>query len=83
MFFLSPGSRCIRKDYPTTGVLKRGDMIVEGQHPIASQIRKDYPTTGVLKRVRETNSTDNSLGVIRKDYPTTGVLKLTSPYTNH
>ena len=38
----------IRKDYPTTGVLK---LISFYGHVYANtnQIRKDYPTTGVLK----------------------------------
>ena len=38
----------IRKDYPTTGVLKLGDLVGMG-YLSPFQIRKDYPTTGVLK----------------------------------
>ena len=46
MLWLCDGP-CIRKDYPTTGVLKPR---TDGSAPLdPEQIRKDYPTTGVLK----------------------------------
>ena len=38
----------IRKDYPTTGVLKLQSK--PHRHSRTFYIRKDYPTTGVLKR---------------------------------
>ena len=64
----------IRKDYPTTGVLKHA-LRLDLLHFLV-QIRKDYPTTGVLKLVRPTTSPIAIGFSIRKDYPTTGVLKL-------
>ena len=38
----------IRKDYPTTGVLKLKASVPKGEK-LYGTIRKDYPTTGVLK----------------------------------
>ena len=64
----------IRKDYPTTGVLKRKLDLSTGDSQDCL-IRKDYPTTGVLKRILQ-NVFSVASGEIRKDYPTTGVLKL-------
>ena len=44
-----PGRHLIRKDYPTTGVLK---LFSNTAFQITvALIRKDYPTTGVLKRL--------------------------------
>ena len=60
----------IRKDYPTTGVLKHRNLRLIG-------IRKDYPTTGVLKLILYCHS-PLLIVFIRKDYPTTGVLKPTT-----
>ena len=64
----------IRKDYPTTGVLKLSEnKLWELSDP---SIRKDYPTTGVLKLRLDLNHSVIIFMPIRKDYPTTGVLKL-------
>ena len=65
----------IRKDYPTTGVLKPENM--SSWTPAAARsIRKDYPTTGVLKPWLVIGVDCEGVKIIRKDYPTTGVLKL-------
>ena len=66
----------IRKDYPTTGVLKLWEFL--SIDLLCHLIRKDYPTTGVLKPLCESRCTQIGLlaMLIRKDYPTTGVLKL-------
>ena len=68
----------IRKDYPTTGVLKLRIMPHFSSQRSSKSIRKDYPTTGVLKLFEITNNFSPIavfLYRIRKDYPTTGVLK--------
>ena len=63
----------IRKDYPTTGVLR--PFSTESIPFCSGTIRKDYPTTGVL-RLWKNFSLIHTLVHIRKDYPTTGVLRL-------
>ena len=64
----------IRKDYPTTGVLKR--VWVSTIFKQTMQIRKDYPTTGVLRLTYSFKTLNFLKFFIRKDYPTTGVLRL-------